>query len=366
MGPTRRLLALLALAAAVAAAGPAAAQESPASAAEELAADLEELYRKAAERAAPWVVAIKVEREPEAARPPAPAPRAPTLPGRLGGAEDVFARRPAGAWCTGTVVDPAGLIVTTFFNVSGRVRSITVRLADGRELTGTLLGSDATCDLAAIRVEAERLPAPERAPLEGLRAGQAVLALGRAPDGRGLTVNPGIVSASSRLAGRALQTDARLNFGNVGGPLVDLRGRLLGITCKVDTKPGISSTRGQNSGVGFVIAQDRLYGELLESLRSGRRVEEARRPFLGIEPNARSAVTDGVELAGVQAGSAAERAGLRPGDVVIEFDGKRTQFFEQLKEAILARAPGDRVKVRVRRRGEELEMECELGWAPGE
>ncbi|HXG60030.1 MAG TPA: trypsin-like peptidase domain-containing protein [Planctomycetota bacterium] len=362
----RAFLALAALAAA--AAGGSAAQETPASSsAEEPAAILEDLYQKAAERAAPCVVAIKVDREPEAARPTAPAPpRAPATPGRFAGAEDVFARRPAGAWCTGTIVDPAGVIVTTCFNVAGRVRSIVVRLPDGRELPGTLLGSDATCDLAAIRVEAEGLPVLERAPLEALRPGQAVLALGRAPDGRALTVNPGIVSASSRLAGRALQTDARLNFGNVGGPLVDARGRLLGITCKVDTKPGISSTRGQNSGVGFALAHDRLYGELLGALRSGRRVEEARRPFLGIEHNAKSSVTDGVELAAVQAGSAAERAGLRPGDVIVAFDGKRTQFFEQLKEAILARSPGDRVQVRVRRRGEELELECELGWAPGE
>ncbi|MFN3487039.1 MAG: PDZ domain-containing protein, partial [Planctomycetota bacterium] len=59
-------------------------------------------------------------------------------------------------------------------------------------------------------------------------------------------------------------------------------------------------------------------------------------------------------------------AGLRPGDGIVEFDGKRPQFFEQLKEAILARSPGDRVKIRLRRRGEELELECELGWAPGE
>lgn len=363
MGRAWRALVLVGLTAAGAA-----AQESPASsAAEELAANLEDLYRTAAQRAAACVVALKVEREPEARREPAPAaPRTPALPGRPAGAEDVFARRPSGAWCTGTVVESSGLIVTTFFNVSGRVRSILVRLSDGRELPGTLLGSDATCDLAAIRVDAEALPVPERAPLEDLRPGQAVLALGRAPDGRGWTVNPGIVSASSRLAGRALQTDARLNFGNVGGPLVDLRGRLLGITCKVDTKPGIASTRGQNSGVGFAVAHDRLYGEILAGLRSGRRVEEARRPFLGIEHNAKSSITEGVELAGVQAGSAAERAGLRPGDVIVEFDGKRTQFFEQLKEAILARSPGDRVKVRLRRRGEELELECELGWAPGE
>jgi S1-C subfamily serine protease len=330
------------------------------------AATLEVLYQKAIEKAAPAVVAIKVEREAE---PEKPAPAAPSRPSPLGpfrGLPDVFAKRPADAWCSGTVVEPDGLIVTTCFNCTGKVKSIKVLLPDGRELPGKLLGSDASCDLAAIKVEADGLPTLPRARLEELRAGNPLLALGRAPDGKGITANPGIVSASSRLAGRGIQTDAKLNFGNVGGPVVDLEGRLVGISCKVDVKPGISSTRGQNSGVGFAITHDRLYGDILKELKAGRMIAEPRKPFLGIEYNQKSTVTDGVELASVQAGGAAERAGLKAGDIILAFDGRRTEYFEQLREAILSKSPGDKVKVKVRRKDQEIEFDCELGWAPGE
>jgi len=331
-----------------------------------LVVTLETLYQKAIDKAAPTVVAIKIEREAEPEKPaPAPAPRSgPLAP--LRGLPDIFAKRPVDAWCSGTIVEPDGLIVTTCFNCSGKVKSIKVLLPDGREVAGKLLGSDASCDLAAIKIEADGLPILPKARLEDLRAGTALLALGRAPDGKGITANPGIVSAASRLAGRGIQTDAKLNFGNVGGPVVDLEGRLVGISCKVDIKAGISSTRGQNSGVGFAITHDRLFGDILKELKAGRMVVEARRPFLGIEFNQKTTVTDGVELASVQPGGSAERAGIKTGDVILMFDGRRTEYFEQLREAILARSPGDKVKVKVRRKDQEMEFDCELGWAPGE
>jgi serine protease Do len=346
-----------------AASWPAAAQEI---ASDDLAVTLERMYQKAAEKAAASVVAIKVDREPEPEKKPVPAPAPSPRPGFFPrpSFEDVFARRPVDAWMSGTIVDSDGLILTTSFNCAGKVKSIKVLLPDGRELEGKLLGMNGLYDIAAIKVEASGLPEIRRAPLESLKSGEGVVALGRAPDGRGITLNPGIISAASRLNGRGVQTDAKLNFGNVGGPLVDLQGRLVAVTCKVDSK--YSSSRGQNSGVGFAVTHDRLFGEILPKLKAGESVAEARRPFLGIEFNQKSVVTDGVELASVQAGGAAEKSGIKAGDVILEFDGKRTEYFEKLKDAILARSPGDRVKVKVRRGEQDLEFDCELGWAPGE
>jgi S1-C subfamily serine protease len=337
---------------------PAAAQEVKA-AGGDAAAETEELVRRAAERAAPSVAAIRVDREPEEEPRPSPRPFPAPLGGLMGGG--VFARRPAGAWCSGTVVEAEGTIVTTHFNVSGRVKSIRVRLGDGRELEGKLMASNATYDLAAIKVEAENLPVLALSRMETLRTGATLLALGRAPDGKGITVNPGILSSPSRLAGRGIQTDARLNFGNVGGPLVDLEGRLVAITCKVDVK--YASDRGQNSGVGFAIPHDR-FRDVLAELKAGRSVLESRRAFLGVRSAEQSEETDGFPVAEVVPASAAERAGMKNGDVVTEIDGRRIRNFDDLRAAISRKNPGDRIRVKVRRGEEALEMECELGWTP--
>jgi S1-C subfamily serine protease len=332
----------------------------------DLLTTLESLYQKAADKASKSVVAIKVEREPEPAAKPKPPGPARLFGGPRGGElEDLFSKRPADAWCTGTILEADGIIATTHFNVSGTVKSVTVRLLDGREFEGKVVASNATDDIALIRIEAKNLPTLPTARLEDLRAGDSVMALGRSPDGQGITLNPGIVSAVSRLAGHGLQTDAKLNFGNVGGPLVDLKGRMLAITCKVDTKPGISSTRGQNSGVGFAITMDQL-SRIVPDLKAGKNVAEPRRPFLGIEANIKSTITTGVELASVQAGGAAEKAGIKSGDVIVEMDGKKIASFDELRAAILRHAPGEHIRVKVQRGGMDMDFECELGWAPGE
>ncbi len=313
------------------------------------AAEMERLYQSAAKRAAAWTVAIRVEREPE------PTPGTPSRRN-----VNVFSKRPEKAWCSGTIIEPEGTIVTTYFNVSGKVKSIEVLLPGGRTVKGKLLGYDGKWDLAAIKVEAGTLPRPVPAPLEILRTGMPVMALGRAPDGRGLTAAPGIVSSPSSHAGRTIQTDAKLNFGNIGGPLVDLQGRLIGVTCQVNTKS--ADVWGQNSGVGFAVLNRRL-SEILPGLKKGEKVEEARRAFLGVSRDPQS-TTDGAKLLGVVAGSAAEKAGLRPNDVIVEMDGQKVQNFDQLRAIILRHAPGDRIKVKILRAKKTLELEVELGWAP--
>jgi S1-C subfamily serine protease len=335
--------------------GAAAAQDRQNIKSDDVISSLESSYQKVCEKVAPAVVAIKVDREPEAKAPAAPGPR------RFGMPEDVFAKRPAG-WCSGLIVESGGTILTTYFNVSGKVRSIKVQLPDGRELDAALLGFNATYDLAALKVEAEGLPTLKTGRLEDLKVGQPLLALGRAPNGKSLTVNPGIVSAPSRLAGKGIQIDSKLNYGNVGGPVVDLDGRLLAVSCKVDVK--YAPIYGQNSGVGFAITHDR-FSNILADLKAGKNEAEARRPFLGIQFDQKS-TKEGVELESVQPGGAAEKAGIKARDVIVEFDGRKIGAFDDLRESILRKAPGDKVKVKVLRGEDEMEFECTLGWAPGE
>lgn len=327
---------------------------------DDLVLSLEQSYEKAADRAAGAVVAIKVDREAE---PLLPRPSGPSgLGGRFRMPEDVFAKRPAASWCSGLIVEPDGVILTTHFNVSGKVKSIKVMLPDGREVDGKLMGFNGTYDLAAIKVEAEKLPVLKRAKLDDLKTGQPLLALGRAPDGRNLTVNPGIISAASRMSGRGIQIDSKLNYGNVGGPVVDLEGRLVAVSCKVDVK--YASIYGQNSGVGFAVTHDK-FSTLLADLKAGKNEAEVRRPFLGIQYDQKS-TKEGVELESVQAGGAAEKAGIKAKDVIVEFDGKIIKAFDDLRESILRKSPGDKVKVKVLRGEDEIEFDCTLGWAPGE
>jgi serine protease DegQ len=320
--------------------------------------EMESAYQSAAQKAAPAVVAIKVDREPEAAE----KPRTGSIPGfRRGfGMEpppEVFAKRPV-AWCSGVVIEPNGTILTTYFNVSGKVKSVKVMLPDGRELDAKIMGYHGGYDLAALKVEAEGLPTLKAAPVDHLKAGNPLLALGRAPDGKGLTVNPGIVSAASRMSGRGLQLDSKLNYGNVGGPVVDLEGRLVAVSCKVDVKS--ASFYGQNSGVGFAITHDK-FSTILADLKAGKNELQIKRVLLGIMWNQQSN-KEGVEIESVTPGHAAEKAGIKARDVIVEFDGRKTTTFDELKESIMKKTPGDRVKVKVVRGEEELEFECTLGW----
>lgn len=328
---------------------------------DDIVTTLETRHEKVAQKVGPAVVAIRVEREPDPEKKPAERrPRRPA--GTPPEPPDLFASRPADFWCSGTIVDGGGLIATTAFNVSGKVKSITVRLPDGRELEGKVLGVNGTDDLALLKIDAKDLPTLVPCRVEDLKAGCCVLALGRTPDGKGLSLNPGILSAVSRLGGRGVQTDAKLNFGNVGGPLVDSEGRLIAITCKVDTRTSISSTRGQNSGVGFAVTHEELK-KILPDLKSGKVVAESRRPALGIfQGDDKGVVNSGAAVGAVDAGSAAERAGIKKGDVIIDIDGQKIATFDELRSIILRKAPGDHVKVKLKREDQELEIDVELGW----
>ncbi len=265
--------------------------------------------------------------------------------------------------CTGTILEPDGVIGTSYFNLKGKLTKITVTTADGKEHDGKLLGYNGGADFAVIKIDAKNLPTLPMADGGKLVTGMNVVVLGRAPDGKGLTLNPGILSAPQRNMGFAWQTDAHTNYGNVGGPLVDLDGRLVGVTCKIEAKS--SGSVGQNSGISFAVAPDQL-AKIMPDLKLGKSTQNTAKPFMGIQADVNATDVDGVKLADVIKGGGAERAGLKAGDVILEFDGVPTKIFDDLRLMIEKKSVGDQFKVKVRRGEEELDLTGTLGERPAE
>ena len=312
------------------------------------------------ERAARSVVAVEVERSDD--------PEGGGFQGQVSAHRDYY-NRPRGP-VSGVIYGPDGHILTSFFNVSGRIRpgGLRVFLPDGTSRPARLLGSDERRDLALLKIEARDLPTlPKAAPGEAA-PGAFVALVGRSPDPRVPTINLGIVSAVERMGGTALQTDVETNYGNAGGALVTLKGRLAGVACHVHPE----SPWGQSGGVGFACKVAEI-DRVLERLKRGERIEAEKVPFLGILPGGGDPDAPGLQVGLVVPGSPAEKAGLRGGDVLVGIDGAEVADFEDFRGALLSKKVGQEVVLRVRRprdrarkEYEELRLRAVLEGRPGE
>lgn len=324
-------------------------------AADPVAGSVRDLVRAANE----WVVAIDVERTKD-------LPRSPFEPRRISPQGKTAFQRPQGP-VTGILLDAEGHILTTHYNVGGDVKSIQVHLPGGAVAPARLLGSSPADDVALLRLEQPLAPPLPSFPVlpgadepELHRPGRIVFVLGRSPDPASVTVTRGIVSASHRNGGRAVQTDAELNYGNAGGPLLGLDGRLLGMAAFVGhTQP----QWGQNSGVGFAVKSQALL-DLLPRLKAGERVQPFRPGYLGVQCERTSRGGLGAEVIQVISGGGAARAGVLKGDLILLVDGIEILDFDHLRRTLFKRSPGERVKLKLRRGEEPLELEVELGDLP--
>lgn len=246
---------------------------------------------------------------------------------------------------SGAIVSPDGYIVTNLHVVQD-AGEILVALNDGRRLPGVLLGADQLSDVAVLKVEADGLRALSFADSEKVRVGQIVFAVG-SPFGLQETITQGIISAKERLfssesVNEFFQTDAAINRGNSGGPLVNIRGEVVGLN------NFILSESGGSQGLGFSIPSNSVRRAFEQIVEHGRVL----RPYLGVQSaNLGELGARGALLEKVLPGSPAEEAGLQPGDVITKFDGRDIRDFNDLRKRVADAKIGGKIELEVVRDG---------------
>ena len=295
----------------------------------------------------------------------------PDLEGRPGerSPEDFFKRffeeaprRPVRAVGSGFILSADGYIVTNNHVVEDAT-GIQVKLADGRELAAKVVGRDPKTDLALLKVEATGLPVVPVGDSNALQVGEPVMAIGN-PFGLEQTVTTGIVSATGRVIGSGpydnfIQTDASINPGNSGGPLINARGEVIGINT------AIFSQRGGSVGIGFAVPSSLAKSVITQLVEHGR----VERGWLGVsvQPLTKELAKGfkrndaaGALVASVVAGSPAERAGLKPGDIIVEFAGKKVAKSGDLPSLVAEARVGNDVPVVVVREGKEVRLTARI------
>ena len=268
---------------------------------------------------------------------------------------------------TGVVLSANGYLLTNY-HVIRQALAINVTLTDERELRATLVGEDPVSDLAVLRVDAEDLTPAQFGDSDGVRVGDSVVAIGD-PLGVELrgTMTDGIVSAISRdvqVDGRVMnliQTNAALNSGNSGGPLINRFGQVIGInTMKIGTFADSSGVEGLGFAIPSATVQEIVNQLLSQGYVSGR-------PWLGIEGESFSTfyqrfyrIPKGLYVTDVQVGSPAEAAGLRIGDIILTADGGSVTDMDALNAQLYTHAPGDSMRLSVYRNGRQGDVTVAL------
>jgi serine protease Do len=258
---------------------------------------------------------------------------------------------------SGVIATSEGYILTNNHVIEG-AEDILVKLADNREFKGTMVGTDPRTDVAVIKIDAKELPSVPWADSDKLHVGEVVLAIGN-PYGLNQTITMGIISALGR-SGLGItdyedfiQTDAAINPGNSGGALVNTRGELIGINT------AILSSSGGYQGIGLAIPSNMVKSVIDSLINQGKVV----RGWLGVQiqqltPDLAKQFDlkdeQGVLLADIMEGGPAEKAGLKRGDVLIEFEGKKVDTPVALRNLVAATKPGTQVRVVVLREGSPL------------
>jgi S1-C subfamily serine protease len=261
---------------------------------------------------------------------------------------------------SGFVIAPDGFILTNSHVVHGAVK-MEVTLADGRVFAANLVGDDPETDLAVIRINASQLVHAQFGDSKSVRVGQIAIAIG-SPFGFQQTVTAGVVSAlgrsmrsqSGRLIDNVIQTDAALNPGNSGGPLVNSRGEIIGVnTAIILPAQGICFAIASNTAE-FVTAWLIKEGHIRRSWIgvAGQNVPIHRRVVVFH----RLAVDHGVLVSGIEPGSPASRAGLREGDVIVTFGGEPVSSIDELHRHLVAKVIGVPSQITVIRHTEKLEL----------
>jgi putative serine protease PepD len=267
----------------------------------------------------------------------------------------------AGSSGSGFIIDSSGYILTNNHVVEEAALAkakIVVTLNNGKEFESSIVGRDASYDLAVLKIIANGLPALQFGDSDKVAVGDSVIAVG-SPLGLSGTVTLGIISAKDRAvtAGgsgsessfiNALQTDAAINPGNSGGPLINTTGAVIGVNSAIATLGGELTSQAGSIGLGFAIPINQARKTADQLITTGK----ASYPVMGVSidmnfagPGAKVTTSDGAILPG----GPAQKAGLKPGDLIIEFGGKVINTPDELIVAIRAKNIGDRVEVKFKR-----------------
>ncbi|CAB3766414.1 2-alkenal reductase [Burkholderia sp. MSh2] len=323
-------------------------------------------YAEAAQKAMPAVVNVFSSKD--GSLPPDPRAKDPLFRYFFG---DRNARKqqdePAANLGSGVIVSPEGYILTNQHVVDG-ADQIEVALADGRTATAKVIGSDPETDLAVLKINMTNLPTITLGRSDQSRVGDVVLAIGN-PFGVGQTVTMGIISALGRnhlginTFENFIQTDAPINPGNSGGALVDVNGNLLGINT------AIYSRSGGSLGIGFAIPVSTARTVLESIITTG----SVTRGWIGVEPQdvtpeiAESfglSQKSGAIVAGVLQGGPADKAGIKPGDILVTVNGEEITDTTKLLNTVAQIKPGTPTKVHVVRKGREFDVNVVIGKRP--
>ncbi|MFK7777418.1 MAG: PDZ domain-containing protein [Gimesia sp.] len=248
---------------------------------------------------------------------------------------------------SGVIVSRDGLIISSAFNFIGKPSSILVTLPDGRRFPAQVVASDHLKMLTLLKIDAQNLPIPLAVPENELQVGMWSIALGRTFDLDQPSISVGIVSALERIWGKAIQTDAKISPINYGGPLVDIKGRLMGIL--VPLSPGATGeTAGvewYDSGIGFAIPMYDVL-KIIPQLNTGKNLYPGK---LGITLSGKGNLSTDMKLDRVRYGSPAQQAGVKAGDIMIKMDGQITKLHSQVKQVLMSKYAGESVSLTVTR-----------------
>jgi len=268
---------------------------------------------------------------------------------------------------SGVIINAKGYILTNNHVIDG-AEQISITLKDGRNVDAKIVGADPEADIAVLKIDLPNLPVMTLGDSDHLKVGDVVLAIGN-PFGVGQTVTFGIVSATGRSQlgintfENFIQTDAAINPGNSGGALITATGDLIGINT------AIFSRSGGSQGIGFAIPTSLAKESMEQIIEFGH----VRRGWLGVEIQAITpelaesfGLKDqhGAIIAGVLRGGPADKAGLKPGDVLTEVNGTKVSDANEALNLIAHMAPGESVKLRALRNNKSMEVKVEIGERP--
>ena len=306
-------------------------------AAQQLTALEEQAVRQAAEQVAPSVVAIET----------------------IGGLERAGRVLLGSGPSTGLVVSSDGYIVSSLFNFLQKPATILVRLHDGTRLPARRVATDFSRMLVLLKVEPKKpLPVPQMVPEAEVQVGMWAVALGRSFPEAPVTISVGIISAKGRIWRRALQTDAKISPLNYGGPLVDIRGRVLGVLVPLSPRGSnqVAGVQWYDSGIGFAVPADQVM-QAVQRMKGGKDLHPG---LLGVALKRGHQFADPAVVASVRPNSPAYKAGIKPGDRIVQVGSVPVTRQVQLREALGPLYAGDSVTIEVLRQGKRLKLQATL------